>query len=258
MLRASTMQKEYVLVSFCGAQLWLIFFVNKRSVVTTDMKCKNKTSLKSSLIYHICNNFGFGSLPNSLRFKWNRAGVIHQVSSSYFAWWRHQMETFSALLALCAGNSPVTGEFPSQRQVTRSFDVFFDLHPKKRLSKQSWGWWFETPSLSLWRHCNVSYPWWKTIFCNTGCASGDTGRNNKSSRSYYSTVYIETNLLRTPSLLNCSMQYIQLSMFMYLALQHIVGAIIRNHTLQSLVCQYTTGYVAVSHGFAKKNCAMIG
>ena len=42
-------------------------------------------------------------------------------------WWRHQMETFSALLALCAGNSPVTGEFPSQRPVTRSFDVFFDL-----------------------------------------------------------------------------------------------------------------------------------
>ena len=42
-------------------------------------------------------------------------------------WWRHQMKTFSALLALCVGNSPVTGEFPSRRQVTRSFDVFFDL-----------------------------------------------------------------------------------------------------------------------------------
>ena len=40
------------------------------------------------------------------------------------AWWRHQMETFSALLALCAGNSPVTCEFPSQRRVARSFDVF--------------------------------------------------------------------------------------------------------------------------------------
>ena len=69
-------------------------------------------------------------------------------------WWRHQMETFSALLAVCAGNSTVTGEFPSQRPVTRSFDVFFDLHLNKPLSKQSWGWWFETPSRSLWRHCN--------------------------------------------------------------------------------------------------------
>ena len=39
------------------------------------------------------------------------------------SWWRHQMETFSALLAICAGNSPVHGEFPAQRPVTRSFDV---------------------------------------------------------------------------------------------------------------------------------------
>ena len=37
------------------------------------------------------------------------------------------LETFSALLALCKGNSPITGEFPTQRPVTRTFDVFFDL-----------------------------------------------------------------------------------------------------------------------------------
>ena len=53
-----------------------------------------------------------------------------------YTWWRHQLETFSALLALCAGNSPVTGEFHAQR-VTRSFDIFFDLHPNKRLSKHN-------------------------------------------------------------------------------------------------------------------------
>ena len=46
------------------------------------------------------------------------------------------------------------GEFPTQRPVTRSFDVFFDLRLNKRLSKQPWGWWFETPSWSLWRQCN--------------------------------------------------------------------------------------------------------
>ena len=71
-------------------------------------------------------------------------------------WWRHQMETFSALLAICAGNSPVPDEFPAQRPVTRSFDVSFDLRLNKRLSKQSWGWWFETRSHPLWRHCNVN------------------------------------------------------------------------------------------------------
>ena len=64
------------------------------------------------------------------------------------------METFCALLAICAGNSPATGEFPAQRPVTRSFDYFFDLRLNKRLSKQAWGWWLATPSGPLWRHCN--------------------------------------------------------------------------------------------------------
>ena len=53
---------------------------------------------------------------------------------------------------------------PTQRPVTRSFDVYFDLRPNKRLSKQSWGWWFETLSRPLWRHRNAtpltwSKPW---------------------------------------------------------------------------------------------------
>ena len=72
------------------------------------------------------------------------------------SWWRHQLETFSALLAICAGNSPVPGESPAQRPVTRSFDVFFDMRPKKRLSKQSLGWWFDTPWRPLWRQRNIT------------------------------------------------------------------------------------------------------
>ena len=94
---------------------------------------------------------------------------FHPCPWKVSTWWRHQMETFSALLAFCAGNSPATGEFPAQRPVTRSFDVFFDLRLNKRLSKQSWSWWFETPSSSLWRHCNdvryyvKSFMWWNTL-----------------------------------------------------------------------------------------------
>ena len=49
---------------------------------------------------------------------------------------------------------PLNGEFPALKPVTRNFDVSFDLSLNKRLSKQSWGWWFETPSRSLWRHRN--------------------------------------------------------------------------------------------------------
>ena len=66
------------------------------------------------------------------------------------------METFSALLAICAGNSPVIGEFSAQRPVTWSFHVLYDLCLNKRLSKQTWVWWFDTPSCPIWRHCNVS------------------------------------------------------------------------------------------------------
>ena len=58
--------------------------------------------------------------------------IIYGIVVWSISWWRHQMETFSALLALCVGNSPVPGEFPTQSPVTRSFDIFFDL----RLNKQ--------------------------------------------------------------------------------------------------------------------------
>ena len=80
---------------------------------------------------------------------WNHRSFMSARTPN--SWWRHQMETLSALLAICAGNSLVTGDFPYQRPVTWSFDVFFDL----RLNKHWWGWWFETPSRPLWRHCNV-------------------------------------------------------------------------------------------------------
>ena len=65
------------------------------------------------------------------------------------------METFSALLALCEGNPPVTGGFSSQRPVTRSFEILFDLRLHTRLNKQSRNWWFGTPSLSWRPHRNV-------------------------------------------------------------------------------------------------------
>ena len=64
------------------------------------------------------------------------------------------------------GNSPVTGEFPSQRSVTRSFDVFFYLCPNKRLNEQSGGWCFETPSRQLWRHCNTENGHFGNFRCN--------------------------------------------------------------------------------------------
>ena len=67
----------------------------------------------------------------------------------------NQIILFYHKTLLIPGNSPAIGEFPAQSPVTRSFDVFYDLRQSKRLSKQWWDWWFETPSRSLWRNCNV-------------------------------------------------------------------------------------------------------
>ena len=103
---------------------------------------------------------GWGVLPFSERFFyvfWNifsttRANMFeehHAATSRHIhddvIKWKH----FRVTGHLC-------WEFPAQRPVTRSFHVFFDLRLDKPLSKQSWGWWFETPSSSLWRHCNAA------------------------------------------------------------------------------------------------------
>ena len=73
------------------------------------------------------------------------------------------METFSALLAICARNSPVTGEFPTQRPVTRSFDIFFDLRMNCRENNGEAG-----DLRSLRAHYDVIVTWypWEPISTN--------------------------------------------------------------------------------------------
>ena len=75
------------------------------------------------VIYQISRSHGL----KNRRFESNLRLLGQSQLSNPTAWWLHQMETFSALLALFAGNSPVTSEFPAQRPVARSFDVFFHL-----------------------------------------------------------------------------------------------------------------------------------
>ena len=107
-----------------------------------------------------CLFFGFCSPVSKLPIPSQRASNEGSFSMSWrrhvchLAWWRHKMETFSALLALCEGKPPVTAGFPSQRPVTLSFGVFSDRCLYTRLNKQSRRWRFETPLHPLWRHCN--------------------------------------------------------------------------------------------------------
>ena len=87
-------------------------------------------------------------------------------------WWRHQMQTISASLALCSGNSPLIGEFPSQRASgALMFPSICTLN--KRLSKQSRDWWYETPLCSLWRHCNALVAQWIVLSTTTGATIDD-------------------------------------------------------------------------------------
>ena len=92
----------------------------------------------------------------------NTLGKVHlgRCWLTDLIWWRQN----SYIMMSSNGNifrvtDPLCGSFtghrfPAQRPVTRRFDVFFDLRLNERLSKQSWGWWFETPSRRWWRHCN--------------------------------------------------------------------------------------------------------
>ena len=74
---------------------------------------------------------------HSLHISWRSTHLLHLYF--LFSWWRHRIKIFSALLALYAGNSPVTGEFPPQRPLTRSFDVFFDLRLNGWVNNQDAG-----------------------------------------------------------------------------------------------------------------------
>ena len=129
-----------------------------------QMQCITKSTKVSSdgIILALCENNFKSAILKCI----SLAGILNICLWKYtdmppdiildnsISWWRHQMETFSALLAICAGNSPVPGELIAQRPVARSFHVFFDLQPNERLSKQSWAWWFDAPSRPLWCHSN--------------------------------------------------------------------------------------------------------
>ena len=146
--------------------------------------------------FNICATFIYWQMTNSVR-KWLKFVVRNQ----HFEWWKViDMQAISYIRKMCCtrhvlnrllhlsmgnhfmsnmmtssngnifrvtgplcGEFTGPGEFPTQRPVTRSFDVFFNLRLNKRLSKQPWGWWFETLSRPLWRHCNEFKIMWHVI-----------------------------------------------------------------------------------------------
>ena len=119
----------------------------------------------------LCIQCGFGSEEPGFKFILTTDTPYLRICFHSRKWRHHQMETFSTLLTICVGNSAVTGEFPAQRPVMRSFDVFVDLRLNKWLNEQLRGWWFETPSCPLRRYCNlmsmktISMAWCNITVC---------------------------------------------------------------------------------------------
>ena len=159
--RLNDMSQEY-LSSFSESSVHILY------VIMIKLKMRKTTFGRKSFFYNgalVLNSLSIGIRAVTLEdFKtliknWQGPPCHCPVYQLNISWWRHQMEAFTALLAICAGNSPVTGEFPAQRPVTRGFDIFVHLRPNIRLSKQPWGWLFETLSRPLWRHRNGDWFW---------------------------------------------------------------------------------------------------
>ena len=133
--------------SFPRISLTKGYFIDQHSVIRGSLINQSKGKIVSNR--NFLHLWGW-MIPE----KKGKTPECPQLHSTLWSWgsnirgelsaWRFQMITFSALLASCAWNPPVTGEFPAQRPVARSFDVFFDMRLNKRLSKQWWDWWFET------------------------------------------------------------------------------------------------------------------
>ena len=171
---------------------------------------------------------------------------------------------FSALQAICADNSPVSGEFPTQRPVTRSFDVFFDLRLNKRLSKQSWGWWFELLSLPFWRLCNDIFEIRSYFLTYSACSkpmwSRTEAANNLKKKTYWRNITDEMPLdFRYEKLFHCISLHV-------LRMQYLYHTLILLYDMKSLhtwpmssryECTFVCSYSGLSVAFVVAMCGVM-
>ena len=123
-------------ISYLPIQTTSIWILFRQTVLKYDLFYLRVVQPSSFIIWPVTNTNFYSAQFTKYLMSLRRRSLLSFRAESYL-WWRHQMETFSALLTLCAGYSPATSEFPSQRPVKQKFDVFFDMRLNKRLSKQS-------------------------------------------------------------------------------------------------------------------------
>ena len=119
-------------------------------------------------LFFVCCELNIARVLIKHLFDWEYLHTTVMFYKLSRTWYKSMMTSsngniFRVTGPLC-GEFTGPGEFPTQRPVTRSFDVFFDLRLNKRLSKQPWGWWFETRSWSLWRQCSETTSGYMAVF----------------------------------------------------------------------------------------------
>ena len=122
------------------------------SILSAEISCDNDVIMPSTYLRHLTGSWNDSIESPSPRFSvFGKQSIYDDVikSKHFPRYW-----PFVRGIHRSPVNSPHKGQWRGERPVTRSFDVFFDLRLNKRLSKQSWGWWFEALRHPLWRHSN--------------------------------------------------------------------------------------------------------
>ena len=121
-----------------------------------------------------------------------------------------------------------TGEFPTQRLVTRGFDIFLDLRLNKGLSKQSRGWWFETLTCPLWRQCNDS----KLQMCTSFVTLILNWVNISQINQFFSVFPLNTYIWASPSINMSRVRHCIVSFVVYTQVHNLDANCTSNYTLQ--------------------------
>ena len=144
------------MINICYFGNSLSVVMNKR--IGSENRYQSWLSYQPSCIYcYICRDINTNTTIVTMLFFTQHRAALTVVSPAKLVYhddvikWKHFLRYWPFV------NSPFTGELSAQRPVTRSFDVIFDLRLTEQLSKQSWGWWFETPSPPLRRHFNAPH-----------------------------------------------------------------------------------------------------
>ena len=135
--------------------------ISGKSNVCSTVRLTKKHQIRVNvLLVRAIHRWPVDSNTENVSIRWRHDVSICSILNAFSCSFKNSLTTWMGPICQCEYYALWNwwiGEFPAKKPVTRSSDVFFDLRLNKRLSNQSWGWWFETLSPPLWRHRSVTY-----------------------------------------------------------------------------------------------------